>query len=148
MTAYLGMSAGTGRALSDGEHLRQSIIDIVFTRIGTRVERRDYGSLLPDLIDAPTNPATLQKLKAAIVMALIRWEPRLKVSRITITLGDAPGQAWVQLVGTLTETGAAIDLAFPLVQPASYPPNNCLLVSTLGNDWVLIDASHWLRVAA
>ena len=46
-----GMHMGTGRAVADIEHLRQSISDILTTPMGTRIERRTYGSMVPDLID-------------------------------------------------------------------------------------------------
>ncbi|NYZ70451.1 baseplate assembly protein W, partial [Endozoicomonas sp. SM1973] len=43
----------TGKPLSNLDHLRQSITDILTTRIGTRLMRRDYGSRLPELVDRP-----------------------------------------------------------------------------------------------
>jgi phage baseplate assembly protein W len=39
-----GMNRNTGRKLSGVDHLRQSIVDILTTPIGSRVMRRDYGS--------------------------------------------------------------------------------------------------------
>ncbi len=52
----MGMNAATGRNLTGLDHLHQSIADILSTPIGTRVMRRDYGSRLPELIDAPMTP--------------------------------------------------------------------------------------------
>ncbi|MCV6588938.1 MAG: hypothetical protein OIF57_07920 [Marinobacterium sp.] len=49
-----GMDSVTGKPLADMAHIRQSITNILTTPIGTRVMRRDYGSVLPDLIDRPT----------------------------------------------------------------------------------------------
>ncbi|MDD3652325.1 MAG: GPW/gp25 family protein [Immundisolibacter sp.] len=93
------MSATTGRALTGLDHLRQSIRDILTTRIGTRVMRRDYGSHVPDLIDHPGNPANKLRLQAAIVAALVRWEPRLSLTRCTISV-DLGGRASVTFEGT------------------------------------------------
>ncbi|MEW7978507.1 MAG: GPW/gp25 family protein [Candidatus Sedimenticola endophacoides] len=50
-----GMHAITGQHLAGEAHLRQSIIDILTTPLGTRVMRRDYGSRLFELVDAPIN---------------------------------------------------------------------------------------------
>lgn len=50
---YLGMNRATGAAIADLDHTRQSLSDILGTPIGSRVMRRDYGSLLSDLIDQP-----------------------------------------------------------------------------------------------
>lgn len=76
------MSASNGRTLSDLAHIRQSIRDILTTPIGSRVMRRDYGSLLPELIDQPLNGATLLRAQAATVLALARWEPRIRIDRV------------------------------------------------------------------
>ncbi|CRY18829.1 phage baseplate assembly protein [Yersinia enterocolitica] len=50
-TQYLGMSRNTGRAITDADHISQSIADILITPVGSRVTRRTYGSLLSELID-------------------------------------------------------------------------------------------------
>jgi hypothetical protein len=41
----------TRKALEGIDHLKQSIIDILTTPIGSRVMRRDYGSRLFELVD-------------------------------------------------------------------------------------------------
>ena len=54
------MSRTTGQRLEPLAHLRQSIGDILSTPIGSRVMRREYGSLVPALIDKPKpNPCSL-----------------------------------------------------------------------------------------
>lgn len=88
------MNVTTGRALADLPHIRQSIADILTTRIGSRVMRRDYGSLIPELIDQPGNAANLLRLRAATVMAVLRWEPRISITRVGFAL-DASGTAAV-----------------------------------------------------
>jgi phage baseplate assembly protein W len=79
-----GMDARTGAPLDGVEHLRQSIADILSTPIGSRIARRDYGSLLPDLIDQAMNPAGRMRLLAATALALLRWEPRIALSNVAI----------------------------------------------------------------
>ena len=96
---YQGMSSTTGQALSDIAHLRQSVTIILFTPIGTRVMRRNFGSLLPELLDQPDNPATRVRLYAAVAGALMRWEPRLRISRVQLT-STTPGMAELLLDGT------------------------------------------------
>lgn len=88
------MSRSTGMAISGHDHLRQSLHDILTTRVGTRLCRRDYGSLVPELIDQPTNAATRLRLMNTIASAIIRWEPRVQVQQVQINLGDTAGQ-WV-----------------------------------------------------
>lgn len=110
----IGMSARTGRTVSESAHLAQSIADILTTPIGSRVMRREYGSQLPDLIDAPFNDATRLQAYAATAMALMRWEPRIRLSRVQLSLGDRPGQAVLDLEGTRTDTNEPLSLRVPL----------------------------------
>ncbi|MCP3965628.1 MAG: phage baseplate protein, partial [Lentisphaerae bacterium] len=75
-----GIDKTTGRYLSGLDHLKQSITDILTTPIGSRVMRREYGSRLPRLVDAPLNSSTLVDLYSATAEALQRWEPRFKLT--------------------------------------------------------------------
>ena len=98
-TRPVGLNATTGAAVSDIAHLRQSVAVILFTPVGTRVMRRSFGSLLPELIDQPDNPATRVRLYAAVAGALMRWEPRLRISRVQL-MSTRAGSAELVLVGT------------------------------------------------
>lgn len=110
----IGMSARTGRAIEGNAHLAQSIADILTTPIGSRVMRREYGSQLPDLIDWPTNDTTRLQAYAATAMALMRWEPRIRLSRVQLGLGERPGQAVLDLEGTRTDSNEPLSLRVPL----------------------------------
>lgn len=94
-----GLNRTTGRALDDVAHLQQSIADILGTPLGSRVMRRDYGSLLPELVDQPDNGAARVRLAAAVAGALMRWEPRVRLSRVATASGQRPGQVIVDIEG-------------------------------------------------
>jgi phage baseplate assembly protein W len=79
-----GLSATNARLLPEEQHLAQSINDILATPLGSRVMRRDYGSDLPRLIDAPLNGETLVDLFAATAEAIDRWEPRFDLRRVEV----------------------------------------------------------------
>jgi phage baseplate assembly protein W len=79
-----GMSRINGQYLDDLEHLKQSIIDILTTPIGSRIMRREYGSNLFYLVDKPVNREFLQQIYAAVAEALERWEPRLNLKKVTV----------------------------------------------------------------
>jgi len=81
----IGFEKTTGRKLTGIDHLRQSIADILTTPIGTRVMRRDYGSGVQDLVDAPMNDDTIIKIFSATAIALDKWEPRFKLSHLKST---------------------------------------------------------------
>lgn len=114
-----GMSRSTGRTLDDSAHLIQSIGDILSTPIGSRVMRREYGSLVPELIDQPLNGGLVVSLYAAVVMALMRWEPRLRISRVQLYRGDSAGAAVIEIDATRVDTNAAANLRVPLQRGAA-----------------------------
>ena len=112
-----GMSAIDGRVLEGADHLSQSIADILTTPIGSRVMRRDYGSLLPELIDAPFNGVHRLMLFGAIATALMRWEPRIRLIRVQLFQGASPGSYTLDLDCVLVDANKSSDytrLTIPL----------------------------------
>ncbi len=110
------MNRATGRTMSEDDHIRQSVADILGTPIGSRVVRRTYGSMLPDLIDHPGNHATRLLLQSATVMALLRWEPRLTITS-TALRQEVDGSAELEISATKRtgpRTGQRLTLAYPL----------------------------------
>lgn len=111
-----GMNARTGRAIGEIAHIEQSVRDILTTPIGSRVMRRNYGSLLPNLIDQPGTPATRLRLMAATVGAIANWEPRITVTAVTIDIGS-DGRAIVGMDAVRRDgpaAGRAVTLGIPL----------------------------------
>lgn len=97
-TRYIGLNAHTGAQISDLDHIKQSISKILLTPIGSRVMRRDFGSLIPELIDQPLNGKTHIQLMAAGAMAINAWEPRIDLTSITLQAGSAPSSLVAHLV--------------------------------------------------
>lgn len=110
-----GIDANTGKRLGGLAHLRQSITDILTTPIGSRVMRREYGSRLPRLIDAPMNNSTLLDLYAATAEAIRRWEPRFKVESVQAVSADV-GRVELQIYGEYLPDGQKINLDGIVVQ--------------------------------
>jgi phage baseplate assembly protein W len=110
-----GMSVATGKPIEGAEHLRQSVADILTTPLGTRVCRRDYGSELFALIDQAMTPAGRLRLFAATAMALLRWEPRLKLTAIAL-VADAPGRWRLTLDGQRVDVlpASRLSISVPL----------------------------------
>jgi uncharacterized protein len=106
----LGMSATTGAPIDGDAHLAQSIGDILSTPIGTRVMRRDYGSALFELLDAPLTPATRLLIFASTAIALRRWEPRLLLTRVGFSAANGSGAATLSIEGTRTDAPAGNSL--------------------------------------
>lgn len=99
MTDSTGVNATSGHALSDWQHVEQSIGKILTTPIGSRVMRRDFGSLLPDLVDAKMVQRNVLALYVAAAVAIDKWEPRFRLARCAITEMGASGRLGLALFG-------------------------------------------------
>lgn len=104
-----GMSNKTGGYLDDLEHLKQSIVDVLTTPLGSRVVCRDYGSVLFQLVDQPVNKELFPKIYAAVTSAIDKWEPRFKVEKIAIN-SIKEGHITLSLVGKYLITQQKIAL--------------------------------------
>jgi phage baseplate assembly protein W len=108
------MNRHTGNALDELGHLRQSIADILTTPVGSRVMRRQYGSQLSELIDQPLNDHTRLRAYAATNLALMRWEPRVRLSRIQLAQGSIQGRAVLDVDGTRVDINEPLNMQVPL----------------------------------
>ena len=110
-----GMNVQTGKRLDGIDHIRQSVADIITTPIGSRVMRREYGSLLPELIDQPLNGPTALRAYAATVVALMKWEPRIRVQQVTRQVStQRPGRFDLIITAQRVDNGERVSLAVPL----------------------------------
>lgn len=78
------ISRYTGLPISENEHIEQSILDILTTNIGTRVMRRDYGTILLESIDKPLNELLKMQLVSTILIGITLYEPRIEVQSIKV----------------------------------------------------------------
>ena len=104
-----GMNRVTGASLSGIDHLRQSIVDILTTPLGSRVMRRNYGSRLYQLVDEPINRVLLVEIYTAVAEALGQWEPRFELTRVQVSSIRA-GQVVIDLDGVYRPQGTPLTL--------------------------------------
>ncbi|WP_341814689.1 MULTISPECIES: GPW/gp25 family protein [unclassified Wolbachia] len=102
-----GMSATSGKELEGLDHLKQSIIDILTTPIGSRIMRRKYGSRLFELVDKPVNRDFTLEIYAATAEALEKWEKRFKLEKVKIT-EVKEGKVTIDLEGLYLPSGKNI----------------------------------------
>ncbi|HEX8554651.1 MAG TPA: GPW/gp25 family protein [Sphingomonas sp.] len=103
----IGMDRRTGVALAGADHLAQSIDDILSTPLGARLGRREYGSLVPQLLDQPANDAGRLRLFAAAALALLRQEGRARIARVSLASGAAPHQVVLTVHGRRSDVAGA-----------------------------------------
>lgn len=104
-----GMDVNTGKELEGIEHLKQSIIDILTTPIGSRVMRREYGSRLFELVDRPINRDFTLEIFSATAEALEKWERRFKLEKVKIT-EVKEGRVTLNLEGVYLSEGKFINI--------------------------------------
>lgn len=102
-----GMDRRTGRPLEGWDHIRQSLEVIFTTRIGTRVERRSFGSLGPELQDRPANQEATLDHFVAIAEAIDAFEPRVTLQGFRIVEASADGRATIEV--QVAVVGSTVD---------------------------------------
>lgn len=102
--AMAGIDRTTGKMVSGWPHVVNSINALVTTSLQSRVMRRDVGSDLSRLVDAPISPNTIIDFYAASAIAIDRWEPRFRVERMGLDAA-APGTIAIFADGTYYPRG-------------------------------------------
>lgn len=95
----IGMDANTGKAITGALRRAQSIARILTTPLGTCTMRRDFGSLVFELLDRPLNVSTAMLLRAATAIAVRRWESGFQITRVTLTGNFAGGAPVIGIEG-------------------------------------------------
>lgn len=80
-----GIDRKTGRLIRDWDHVVQSVQRILATRIGFRIMRRSFGSGALTILGRRLTPQVVALFRLLVVLSLERWEPRVKVRRVTLT---------------------------------------------------------------
>ncbi|WP_332604158.1 GPW/gp25 family protein [Acinetobacter sp. ESBL14] len=113
------INKNNGQSLkSEIQSLQQSIQDIISTPIGSRVMRREYGSLLFELLDQPINDSLILKCYSTIYTAITRWEDRIQINKIYLSPSKG-SQLVFEIDGNLRISGQHMNLRIPLKMGAS-----------------------------
>lgn len=107
------MSRATGRAISEKEHIRQSVTEILTTPVGSRIMRREYGSLLADLIDQPQSQSLMLQVYSAVYLAVLRWEDRINLIQVGTSVSEN-GQVNIDLQGEYVDSNEPLNLSIPI----------------------------------
>lgn len=123
--ARVGIDAQTGRCLFGWDHCRQSIVTILTTELGERVQLRGFGSDIPNIIDRPQTAetiidlyvATAQALEPRIVEGRQLGEPGFVLLRANVDAGT-PGIVKLEVSGVFFENGHLGDYSNPVERTA------------------------------
>jgi phage baseplate assembly protein W len=81
-----------GRTATTGEddHVRDLILQVLFTNPGERVNRPEFGCGLKQLVFAPASETLAAATEQLVHGALIRWlDPVILVERVAVAVADA-----------------------------------------------------------
>ncbi len=108
------LDAGRIAMNSYEDHVRQSIRLILQTAKGERVMRPDFGAGLHNLVFEPVNPVTTSLVQHEVKEALIRFEPRIDVLKVEVTVDQKEQQ---KLLINIQYRVRRTDTIFNLVYP-------------------------------
>jgi phage baseplate assembly protein W len=114
-----GLDARTGTVLQGWDHCVQSIGKILTTRIGSRVMRRDFGSVLRDLQDRNPEPRIVMLCYVGIAQALRQWEPGFRLDSLKLVQGGPDGRYLFDLVGIFYPLGHLGDYSLSEIRQAA-----------------------------
>lgn len=108
-----GMCRHTGKTIEGWPYIHQSLMDIFSTRIGTRLQRRPYGSQGVELVDKPANAETALDYFVAMAEAIDSFEPRVELNSFALKNADENGNA--QIFVQVTELSTGVQHSFEAV---------------------------------
>ena len=95
------------------DEVQQNVKTILTTPIGSRVMRREFGSRLFSLLDSKLDRIGLAEIYAATYDAILRWEPRIVVSKVTVLpqTDVVVGKLLLNLRGIVEDTEVDFDVS-------------------------------------
>lgn len=100
--------------VAEEEKIRQSALIILGTARGERVMRPEFGSRLSELAFAPINASTRALASRYATDALVEWEPRIDVLRVSVTEDSAAvGTLLLDVQYRIRSTSSIFNLVYP-----------------------------------
>ena len=96
------------------DHVRQSILLILQTAKNERVMRPEFGAGLQSLVFEPLTQATAALVQHQVEKALVRFEPRIELLKVAVTLDQNQGD---RLIINVEYRVRRTDTTFNLVYP-------------------------------
>lgn len=107
----------SGKSLDGWPHVEQSLGVLLTTPLRSRTMRRALGAGVQRRVDMPISPSTLIDLYADVATAIAKYEPRYRVTRMSLPSAPTPGAISVLLEGIYFPRGHLGD--FSIAQPKS-----------------------------
>jgi len=114
MPVALDPRTGLVASVAYEEDIRQSILIILETAPGERVMRPNFGCGIHELVFAPMDSTTLQRVRSTVEEALRRCEARIEVLGVNVDdAATSEGKLLVELEYRVRKTNQLGNLVFP-----------------------------------
>jgi uncharacterized protein len=109
----VGSDGGNAIVMYDDD-VKQSIRIILGTDQGERVMRPDFGAGLRSFVFGVISATTLQRVKTRVQDALAKWEPRIDIVQIKVTLDSSDRSALlIDITYRVRSTNTLQNLVYP-----------------------------------
>lgn len=115
-----------GFALVSGEReIEEAMRLVLATAPGERPMRPEFGCAIHDLVFAPVNDRTIGRIRYEVHTCLDRWEPRIKVEAVEVTVDEADSAVlYIDVRYSIRGTNNPRSLVFPFyVIPSHESPD-------------------------
>jgi phage baseplate assembly protein W len=95
------------------QDVEQAIRIILGTDWGERVMRPDFGAGLKSFVFGPVNQTTMRQVQTRVHDALIKWEPRIDVEQVKVTVDSERNKLLVAVTYRVRVTNTVHNLVYP-----------------------------------
>ena len=105
---------GSFALVTDDREIQQAIRLIIGTAYGERPMRPDFGCAIHDFVFAEASAATAGQIAAEVRSALYRWEPRITVDDIQVSVDEVDRSLlYIDIRYHIRNTNDPRNLVFP-----------------------------------
>lgn len=107
-------SAGSIDLVSREREIEEAMRLVIGTAYGERPMRPEFGCAIHEYVFSPADATTAGRISYEVRASLERWEPRVDVRDVTVSLDDAdPSTLYIDITYTIRGTNDPRNLVFP-----------------------------------
>ena len=109
------VNAKGGLSYSEGpERIQDAIWIVLSTSLGERLMRPDFGAGVHEYVFQSNSDVMRTRLQSAVNEALLKWEPRIELTNVTVQEGNQPSQVLVSIDYRIRTTNELFNRVYPL----------------------------------
>lgn len=140
---------GSFALVTDDREIEQAIRLIIGTSYGERPMRPDFGCAIHDYVFAEATTATAGRIISAVRASLKRWEPRINVDDVSVTIDEVDRSLlYIDVRYHIKNTNDRRNLVFPFYTIPSETETPQAVPSGVGNEAAASQAAMGQALAA